>query len=69
MKQIKSILAATVLGLSSLVAAPMAHANESFEPSDPVFLCVETFPSGYLVIVLVDGVPVREFFSDECPVL
>ncbi|VXC56110.1 exported hypothetical protein [Oceanicaulis sp. 350] len=68
MKRIRSILGALVIGVSTMLAAPMAHAAQPGE-SDPVIFCIENYPDGYIVLVFVDGVQVRQFYSDTCPVL
>lgn len=69
MKRIRSTLGALALGLSTIFAAPMAQATQNAVPGDPVIFCIENFPDGYIVIVFVDGVPVRQFESETCPVL
>lgn len=67
MKRIRFLLGAALMSLSAILAAPAAQAAAS-SSSDPVIFCIEA-PGGYIVIVFVDGAPVREFFSETCPIL
>lgn len=69
MKRIRTALGATAMSLAAILAAPTAQALQNPGESDPVIFCIEAYPDGYLVYVFVDGVKVREFYSDTCPVL
>ena len=69
MKRIRTTFAAAAMSLAAILAAPTAQAIQSPGESDPVIFCIENYPDGYIVYVFVDGIKVREFYSDTCPVL
>jgi hypothetical protein len=68
MKSIRFALGAALMSLAAILAAPMAHATQTLDPLDEVILCIEA-PEGFWVIVFVNSVPVREFYSETCPIL